>query len=287
MDSAGRGYNLTGQGEAERVPGLRVTASFFDVLGIPPMLGRTFLKEEEDAGRDRVVVLSHGLWTRRYGADRRDRRQDHPDRRQGARRRRRDAGVVRLRVRQPPRAVGAGRLDGRRSATARSNSFVALGRLKPGVTIEQARSEMDTIGRALSARVSGREREPDRARRADERIRHAAEALAAVADAGGGRVRAADRVRQRRQPDAGARGLAIARAGHPRHARRGPRAHRPAAADRERRARLRRRHRRPADRLLGHAARILPLLPASIAASDFRPVDARRHRRSACSPSPR
>ena len=39
------------------------------MLGVPPMLGRTFLTEEEDAGRDRVVVLSHGLWTRRYGAD--------------------------------------------------------------------------------------------------------------------------------------------------------------------------------------------------------------------------
>jgi putative ABC transport system permease protein len=51
------------------VSGLRVTASFFSVLGVQPMLGRTFRREEEDAGRDRVVVLSHGLWTRRYRAD--------------------------------------------------------------------------------------------------------------------------------------------------------------------------------------------------------------------------
>ena len=49
---------------------MRVTASFFRVLGVAPMLGRTFLPEEEEAGRDRVVVLSYGLWTRRYGADR-------------------------------------------------------------------------------------------------------------------------------------------------------------------------------------------------------------------------
>ena len=61
LDSAGKGYSLTGQGEAERSPGLRVTASFFEVLGVRPMLGRTFSKDEEDAGRDRVVVLSHGL----------------------------------------------------------------------------------------------------------------------------------------------------------------------------------------------------------------------------------
>jgi hypothetical protein len=69
FDSAGRGYNLTGIGDAEQVPGLRVTASFFRVLGVRPLFGRTFLPEEEAAGRDRVVVLSHGLWTRRYGAD--------------------------------------------------------------------------------------------------------------------------------------------------------------------------------------------------------------------------
>jgi predicted permease len=150
LDSAGRGYSVTGQGDAERVPGLRVTASFFDVLGIPPMLGRTFLKEEEDAGRDRVVVLSHGLWTRRYAAD---------------------AAIVGRTIQidgkahvvvgvMPPSFVleygsrrelwvPAGWTEGDHDRT--SNSFVAIARLKPDVTIEQARSEMDTIGRALSA----------------------------------------------------------------------------------------------------------------------------------------
>ena len=69
FDSAGRGYNLTGQGEPEQVSGVRVTASFFTVLGVPPLLGRTFTADEETPGNDRVVVLSHGLWTRRSGAD--------------------------------------------------------------------------------------------------------------------------------------------------------------------------------------------------------------------------
>jgi len=69
FDSAGRGYNLSGGSEPEQVAGVRVTASFFDVLGVRPALGRTFSRDEERPGRDRVVVLSHGLWTRRYGAD--------------------------------------------------------------------------------------------------------------------------------------------------------------------------------------------------------------------------
>ena len=69
FDSAGRGYNLTGSGEPEQVSGLRVTASFFDVLGVPPLLGRTFSRRGREPGRDRVVVLSYGFWSRRYGAD--------------------------------------------------------------------------------------------------------------------------------------------------------------------------------------------------------------------------
>src|SRR6185503_12878526 len=70
FDSAGRGYNLTGIAEPEQVSGVRVTASFFDVLGVPPLLGRTFRLEEEEPGTNRVVVLSYGLWMRNYGGDR-------------------------------------------------------------------------------------------------------------------------------------------------------------------------------------------------------------------------
>ena len=73
FDSAGRGYNLSAGGgshEPEQVSGLRVSASFFTVLGVRPFLGRTFLPEEETRGKDHEVVLSYGLWKRRYGADR-------------------------------------------------------------------------------------------------------------------------------------------------------------------------------------------------------------------------
>lgn len=62
-------FNLTGEGDAERVSGARVSANFFTLAGVQPALGRSFLAEEDQPGRDRVVVISHGLWTRRFGAD--------------------------------------------------------------------------------------------------------------------------------------------------------------------------------------------------------------------------
>src|SRR5262249_59210577 len=61
--------NLTGVGEPERIPCATMTDSFFPVLGVAPLLGRAFLAEEDQPGRNRVVVLSHGLWQRRFGSD--------------------------------------------------------------------------------------------------------------------------------------------------------------------------------------------------------------------------
>jgi predicted permease len=63
-------FNLS-QGEgAERTIGLRVNASYFDVFGVHPAIGRVFSAEEDQPGREQVVVLSHRLWQRRFGADR-------------------------------------------------------------------------------------------------------------------------------------------------------------------------------------------------------------------------
>jgi putative ABC transport system permease protein len=61
--------NLTGAGEPERIQGARVTANFLATLGVKPAKGRAFLDEEDRPGGDRVVVVSHGLWQRRFGAD--------------------------------------------------------------------------------------------------------------------------------------------------------------------------------------------------------------------------
>ena len=61
--------NLTGAGEPERLSGLAVTATFFPTLGIEAALGRVLLAEENQPGRDKVVVLTDALWRRRFGGD--------------------------------------------------------------------------------------------------------------------------------------------------------------------------------------------------------------------------
>jgi len=61
-------YNLADDTSPERVVGAQVTANYFDVMGVRPMLGRTFTDDEDRPGNDRLVVLSHRLWTRRFGA---------------------------------------------------------------------------------------------------------------------------------------------------------------------------------------------------------------------------
>jgi predicted permease len=61
--------SLTGQGEPERVSVARVTANYFSILGVSPALGRAFAAGEDQSASNRVVILSHRLWERRYGSD--------------------------------------------------------------------------------------------------------------------------------------------------------------------------------------------------------------------------
>ncbi len=154
FDSAGRGYNLApagGSQEAEQVSGLRVSAGFFSVLGIKPLLGRTFLPEEETLGRDREVVLSYGLWKSRYDGDPslvgRTIRVDSAD-----------FTVIGVMPREfewqfwsgPRRLwvpVGYTKTDFGRG----DNSFIAIARLKPGVSVGQAKAEMEAVGKNVAA----------------------------------------------------------------------------------------------------------------------------------------
>ncbi len=61
--------NLTGEGEPERLPMTSVTSDFFKVLGVNPVLGRTFVEGEDAEGRNLVCVISHRFWQRRFAGD--------------------------------------------------------------------------------------------------------------------------------------------------------------------------------------------------------------------------
>ncbi len=63
------GKILTGSDKAEYVQAAKVTADFFKVFGVNPVVGRTFAPDEDTAGKENVVVLSHGLWLSRFGGD--------------------------------------------------------------------------------------------------------------------------------------------------------------------------------------------------------------------------
>ena len=62
-------YNLTGAGEPERLQGRLVSAGFFTILGIKPLLGRDFLPEDDRGGATPSVILSHAFWSRKFGND--------------------------------------------------------------------------------------------------------------------------------------------------------------------------------------------------------------------------
>ena len=65
-----RSFNLTGDGEPEKIEAYGVTANFFPMLGIKPALGRAILPEEDKPGANKVVMLNYSLWQQRYGGER-------------------------------------------------------------------------------------------------------------------------------------------------------------------------------------------------------------------------
>jgi predicted permease len=68
-DQGGAGLNLTGGNDPEQVQGIHVTADYFRLLGAPVLVGRTFTPAEDSPNGGRVVVLSYGLWKRRFGGN--------------------------------------------------------------------------------------------------------------------------------------------------------------------------------------------------------------------------
>jgi predicted permease len=62
-------YTMLGAGEPREVRGTSVSDGLFEFLGIPSALGRTFLRDENQPGKDKVVILDHGFWQRQFGGD--------------------------------------------------------------------------------------------------------------------------------------------------------------------------------------------------------------------------
>jgi putative ABC transport system permease protein len=147
-------FNLAGDsGEPARAQGARVTAHLFDVLGVRPALGRNFLPEEEQYGRHQVALLSYGLWQRRYAGDARIVGREISL-----------AGQLYTVVGVMPQ--GTAFFDNQPAVDlwvpisfapgdnmdSRNNYFInVVGRLKPGVSIEQARADVSTVAARLRA----------------------------------------------------------------------------------------------------------------------------------------
>lgn len=139
-------FDLADHGAAQRVAGVVATPSLFTTLGVPTQLGRTFVAEETQAGHERVVVLSHALWTRRYGADpdlvgRDIQVSGYPYR---------VIGVMPARFAFPHRQVQlwvpAVFSEKRMSDSMRGYEFAeSIGRLAPGASIEQLEAQFAAI----------------------------------------------------------------------------------------------------------------------------------------------
>jgi putative ABC transport system permease protein len=148
--------SVAGTGTPERFEGLRVSRDFFHTLGVRPALGRDFLPEEDEQGKNHVVILTWGLWQRRFGGDRSI------------------LGKPILLDGTPYALVGVlpegleslfatnanqpaeiwaplGYNPGLPQACRTCRHLRAVARLRPGVSLEQASRELDAVSRALVA----------------------------------------------------------------------------------------------------------------------------------------
>jgi putative ABC transport system permease protein len=144
----GESFNLAGADAPENVDGARVGADYFSMLGVRPALGRGFLAEEDTPGRGNVVLLSDGLWRRRFGADpavvgREVRLDGRPHTVVGVMPAAMDYRVFDEELWVPTAFTPA------RLAEHDEHFLLVLGRLRPGVTRAQAETEMRGLARWL------------------------------------------------------------------------------------------------------------------------------------------
>ena len=144
--------NVLGADGAEQVAQVQATSELFHVFGVSPTLGRTFTPDETRPGGDRgVVVLGHGFWQRRFGGD------AHA---LGKRLEVSGAGLTIVGVAPPGLRIGPSEpdiytplpIDPAKPDATGSRSFQCYGRLKLGISLDRARSEMAVIASALAQR---------------------------------------------------------------------------------------------------------------------------------------
>jgi predicted permease len=143
-------FNMTGAGEPERVHTHMISANFFDALALKPLLGRSFRTEEDQVGAGPVAILSDGLWSRKFGSAQ-------------------DVLGKNISLNGKTYSI-IGVASGHITGLSNTDIFVpigqwndptfrdrrismgtnSIGRLKPGVTIEQARVEMSGIAENLA-----------------------------------------------------------------------------------------------------------------------------------------
>jgi putative ABC transport system permease protein len=148
-------YNLTGNGPPDRVPGGLVSWNFFLTLGAKPILGRAFLPQEGQPGSNRVAILSQGLWQSRFAAD------PHIIGRtvklQGETYT--VVGIMSADFLFPLMGIAnvwsPMALDDKQRANRHSSWFQAVGRLRPGVSQEQAAAEIASIAAGLQKLYPG------------------------------------------------------------------------------------------------------------------------------------
>jgi putative ABC transport system permease protein len=144
----GGSATLTGAGEPVELAASGVSAPYFDIFGVRAALGRTFAADEDQAGKSQVVILSHRLWQSRFGADPKI------------------LGRVLTLNGKPCTVIGVlpahGPFDRSyaqlwmpltfepHDMTRDYHWFVSCARLKPGVTLEKAQAEMNTIGARIA-----------------------------------------------------------------------------------------------------------------------------------------
>lgn len=143
-------FNLTGSGDPQRVAAARITANLIPTLEVTPVLGRSFLPEEEKVGGNRVVLMSHGLWQRQFGGDpslinKTVQLNGEPYTVLGIMPR--DFHFPALRELWVPLTLDPVKEPWRADRTNRN--LAVFGRLKPGVTLDQANAEMSIVAQRL------------------------------------------------------------------------------------------------------------------------------------------